>query len=160
MEDERFTAAWKDTQPLLCCYPVARDVLEGNLGARRTRPQPVSSPVRELFKEGILLMRRVFAIVLMFSTTTLAWAQCGELIMNAKKAWLSRQRDGNYMFTLFRPEKFKIIGTDFEDFYIRPGEPIGVRHWCPGGVKAFFGVEIPVGDQIKVWVSGGIVEGE
>ncbi len=75
-----------------------------------------------------------------------------------RRAWLSRQRDGNYLFSLMKPTLYMVRGTDYKDFYIVPGEPIGVRHWCPGGVKAFFGVDIPVGTQVRVWVMGGVVE--
>lgn len=79
------------------------------------------------------------------------------IAMKKRKAWLSRQRDGNYMFTFLKPVLHNILGTNVSDFYIQPGEPIGVRHWCPGGVKTFFGVELQIGEQVRVWATAGIV---
>lgn len=66
------------------------------------------------------------------------------------KIWLSRQRDGNYMMTRFKPVKARVGHTHMEDFYIVAGEPIGMRHLCPGGTKYFFGVELEIGEQVYV----------
>lgn len=78
--------------------------------------------------------------------------------MKRRVMWLSRQRDGNFMFTYLKPELHKIFGSRESDFYVPAGEPIGLRYWCPAGVKAFFGVELPIGGQVQVWVSGGEVK--
>ena len=59
------------------------------------------------------------------------------------------------MFSFLRPKLHKVRGSDYVDFYLQPGEPIGLRYWCPGGVRVFFGVDIPVLTQIRVWVYGG-----
>ena len=75
--------------------------------------------------------------------------------MPQRKVWLSRQRDGNYMLTRLQPVRVKILGTEFYDFYLQHGEPIGVRHLCPGGIKSIFGIDIPIGEQIEVWIEGG-----
>lgn len=77
--------------------------------------------------------------------------------MTKRVMWLSRQRDGNYMFSYLQPTYDRILGTrDDFDFYLTPGEPIGLRHWCANGVKAFFGVELAVGESIRVWVTAGV----
>lgn len=78
--------------------------------------------------------------------------------MKHRRAWLSRQRDGNYIFSIFPAKLVKVFGSDFFDFYIQEGEPIGLRYWCPMGVKAFFGVELEIGQQCRVWVLGGKVQ--
>jgi hypothetical protein len=64
------------------------------------------------------------------------------------------------MFSLLKPVKSRVLGTEYEDWYVQYSEPIGLRYWCPGGVKAFFGVDIPIGEQIRVWISGGILNKE
>jgi hypothetical protein len=74
--------------------------------------------------------------------------------MKRRNLWLSRQRDGNYMLTFLKPNKYKVLGAAVQDFYIKPGEPIGIRHLCPGGVKTVFGVEIEIGEQVAVTLVG------
>lgn len=66
------------------------------------------------------------------------------------KVWLSRQRDGNYMMTRFQPVRAEVGRTGLNYFYIIAGEPIGMRHLCPGGTKYFFGIELEIGEQIYV----------
>ena len=46
------------------------------------------------------------------------------------KLWLSRQHNGLYMLTYYKPVLHKVEGRDFEDFYIQPGEPVGERNFC------------------------------
>lgn len=66
------------------------------------------------------------------------------------KIWLSRQRDGNYMMTRFKPVRAEVGKSGVQDFYIIAGEPIGMRHLCPGGTKYFFGIELEVGEQVQL----------
>lgn len=54
--------------------------------------------------------------------------------------YLSRQHDGNYMLTAMPPKARTVRGSDHEDLYIRHGEPVGVRHLCPRGTMAIFGM--------------------
>lgn len=61
------------------------------------------------------------------------------------------------MFTFLKPNLHTILGTNERDFYIQLGEPLGVRHWCPAGVKMFFGIDILIGEQVRVWAEGGVV---
>lgn len=44
------------------------------------------------------------------------------------------------MLTHLRPEIHRIEGTRINDAFEVPGEPIGVRHLCEGGIKALFGI--------------------
>lgn len=46
------------------------------------------------------------------------------------KLWLTRQHNGLYMLTVKEPIMCKIEGRDFEDAYISPGEPVGMRNLC------------------------------
>lgn len=46
------------------------------------------------------------------------------------KLWLTRQHNGLYMLTSMKPVKARVEGRDFEDFYIIPGEPVGMRNFC------------------------------
>lgn len=79
--------------------------------------------------------------------------------MKKRSLWLSRQRDGNYTLSFLKPALHKILGTDeVYDFYLRPGEPIGIRHLCPGGVLSVFGVAIEIGEQVPVVLVGELCE--
>lgn len=44
--------------------------------------------------------------------------------------WLSRQQNGLYMITYYKPILSKVGESLIEDFYLTPGEPIGVRNLC------------------------------
>lgn len=44
--------------------------------------------------------------------------------------WLTRQRNGQYMLTHFRPIITSVEGQRHRDAYIVAGEPIGVRNLC------------------------------
>ena len=52
------------------------------------------------------------------------------------KIWVACQRDGNYTLCLLRPTWARIRGTEESDWYIQPGEPLGVRHLCRVGVES------------------------
>ena len=46
------------------------------------------------------------------------------------KLWLTRQQNGLYMLTHFKPTIKQIYGSNQEDVYIKAGEPIGIRNIC------------------------------
>lgn len=46
------------------------------------------------------------------------------------KLWLTRQHNGLYMLTVKEPIFAKVDGREFEDAYIAPGEPVGMRNFC------------------------------
>jgi hypothetical protein len=52
------------------------------------------------------------------------------------RLWLTRQTIGDYMLTCARPYIVAVRGTQHADAYVRAGDPIGLRHLCPGGVAA------------------------
>ena len=79
-------------------------------------------------------------------------------ITKPHRFYLSRQANGSYMLTLCKPVRAKVRGSGHDDLYICPGEPIGVRHWCPEGVGAVFGVELDCLETCKVEVQAGPVE--
>lgn len=76
------------------------------------------------------------------------------------KLFLSRQRDGNYMLTRFAPIFMDVGKSGNKDFYLTPGDPIGIRHLCPLGVKAIFKLELQIGESIPVTLTGRKLEGE
>lgn len=53
------------------------------------------------------------------------------------KLWLSRQANGLYMLTHFKPVLSKVLGRETEDLYIIPGEPVGERNHCDLILKLF-----------------------
>jgi len=57
---------------------------------------------------------------------------------SGRKLWLTRQADGSYMLSLYRPEACKVHGTDHKDVYVKAGEPIGLRHLCAHGTRSVF----------------------
>lgn len=46
------------------------------------------------------------------------------------KLFLTRQKNGLYMLTKYKPIYRRVDGRDFCDVYVIPGEPIGVRNLC------------------------------
>lgn len=76
------------------------------------------------------------------------------------RLWLSRQGNGDYMLTAFEPVRAIVKGTDKEDLYLRTGEPIGVRHLCPDGVKSLFDVAIEVLESVRVNLTSETVNAE
>jgi hypothetical protein len=46
------------------------------------------------------------------------------------KLFLTRQKNGLYMLTKYKPITRRVEGRDFSDAYVIPGEPIGVRNLC------------------------------
>ena len=74
------------------------------------------------------------------------------------KLWLKRQRNGLYMLTVKEPIFTKVDGRDFEDAYIVPGEPVGMRNFCDLILKVL-NIETPLkrGEKIQVELFGNIV---
>ena len=73
----------------------------------------------------------------------------------AHSFWLSRQYNGSYMFTALRPRRVRVLGTDHEDLYERPGEPIGLRNLCAAGVRTVFRVDLDPLESRCVRVAAG-----
>lgn len=47
------------------------------------------------------------------------------------KLWLTKQGNGLYMLTYFKPTIEVVFGTENKkEVYILPGEPIGIRNLC------------------------------
>lgn len=61
------------------------------------------------------------------------------------KCYLTRQRDGNFMLTHYKPSIDRIRGTKDYDAYCIPGEPLGVRHLCEIGVLML----VPIANSLK-----------
>jgi hypothetical protein len=55
------------------------------------------------------------------------------------KLWLTRCHGGRYMVTNHQPIIQRITGTRDLDAFESPGEPVGVRHLCEGGIESLLG---------------------
>lgn len=44
--------------------------------------------------------------------------------------WLTRQRNGMYMLTFNKPIIADVEGRDYQDVYVPPGDPVGIRNFC------------------------------
>ena len=75
------------------------------------------------------------------------------------KIYLTRQHNGLYMLTKHKPILAKIEGTDIEDSYNVPGEPVGVRNLCSLILKVV-NIEKPLkrGESILIDLNGEIVD--
>jgi hypothetical protein len=62
------------------------------------------------------------------------------------------------MLTVKEPIFTKVDGRDFEDAYIVPGEPVGMRNFCDLILKVL-NIETPLkrGEKIQVELFGNIV---
>lgn len=73
------------------------------------------------------------------------------------KLWLSRESSGHYTLSVFKPIKLHVYGTDKEELYLVPGESFGVRHLCPRGTFAVFGVKINRLESVEVELHGQFI---
>jgi len=56
------------------------------------------------------------------------------------KAILARQYNGSYSLLRYEPISEKVAGTDHNDIYVKPGDPIGFRNMCAVSVAAILSV--------------------
>lgn len=75
------------------------------------------------------------------------------------KLWLTRQRNGLYMLTANEPIITKVECRDFEDAYVAPGEPVGIRNFCDLILK-LVGIEKPLkrGEKVQIVLSGNLIK--
>lgn len=73
------------------------------------------------------------------------------------RLWLSRQRDGRYMLTLYQPIIARVHGTDQWDLYVVAGDPVGYRGMCPEITEKLFGVSLELLDSVQVELTGKVV---
>ena len=73
--------------------------------------------------------------------------------------YLTRQHNGLYMLTRLKPIMTLVEGRDFEDAYIVPGEPVGMRNFCDLILK-LIGIDKPLkrGQSIKIELTGKVLE--
>ena len=62
------------------------------------------------------------------------------------------------MLTALPPQWVDVANTDSRDWYIQPGEPIGVRHLCARGVQELFGIQLRRGECALVHLDGHVAE--
>lgn len=62
------------------------------------------------------------------------------------------------MMTLLKPNISAVVGSDKEDAYIRPGDPVGINNLCADGIKSLFGVELQPLQMVRIELSGSVSE--
>lgn len=74
------------------------------------------------------------------------------------RLFLTRQHNGLYMVTKYKPVFAKVEGRDFEDAYIVPGEPVGERNFCDLILK-LVNLDTPLkrGDTIEIELNGTVI---
>jgi len=74
------------------------------------------------------------------------------------KLWLTRQHNGLYMLTKNKPIFTKVEGRDYEDAYVAPGEPIGIRNFCDA-ILRLVKLDKPLkrGQSIEIELDGKII---
>jgi hypothetical protein len=72
--------------------------------------------------------------------------------------YLTRQHNGLYMLTALKPILSRVEGRDFEDAYVAPGEPVGMRNFCDI-ILRLVGIEKPLkrGETVKILLSGSLI---
>jgi hypothetical protein len=70
------------------------------------------------------------------------------------RLYLTRQHNGHYLLSFFEPVIAPVRGAGHDDAYVRTGDPVGVRHLCPGGVKLIFGMDLPPLKPVRVTLLG------
>lgn len=73
--------------------------------------------------------------------------------------FLTRQHNGLYMLTAKEPIMAKVDGREFEDAYVAPGEPVGMRNFCDLILKLLH-IETPLkrGQTIRIKLDGSVIE--
>ena len=74
------------------------------------------------------------------------------------RLFLTRQYNGLYMVTKYKPIFVKVDGRDFEDAYIVPGEPVGERNFCDLILK-LINIDKPLkrGETIEIELNGSVI---
>lgn len=57
------------------------------------------------------------------------------------RLWAVQQRNGDVMLTALRPKRCAVALTGCDDWYMRHGDPIGVRNLCRDGFRSLTGLE-------------------
>jgi len=74
--------------------------------------------------------------------------------------YLTRQHDGKYMLTAFKPVFHAVRGAGIVDSYERYGDPIGFRNMCVLGTHAVFKElapdGLPIGHTVRVELGGKV----
>ena len=74
------------------------------------------------------------------------------------KAFVSRQRNGLYMLTYFKPTLCKIYMSEEYDFYVKDGDPLGVRNLCDIILLITGAAEINKLETIEVEFFGKVID--
>jgi len=74
------------------------------------------------------------------------------------KLWLTRQRNGMYMLTKYKPVITLVEGRGYNDVYVVPGEPIGIRNLCDA-ILTLVRTDKPLkrGESVEVLLGGKVL---
>jgi hypothetical protein len=76
------------------------------------------------------------------------------------RGYITRQANGSFLMSAFRPLWTQVRGTDHHDAYIRPGDPVGTRHHCVESMALLFGEQVLAmqpGQTFRAELSGRIM---
>ena len=72
--------------------------------------------------------------------------------------YLTRQMNGQYMLTYYKPIIADVEGRGFKDAYVAPGDPIGIRNFCDLILKVVnLDGQLKRLESIKVFLTGNII---
>ncbi len=75
------------------------------------------------------------------------------------EVWMTRQRNGQYMLTRYKPIMAMVEGRDYMDAYVVPGEPIGVRNLCDAILKILDKpLQLKRGESVLIELAGKVIE--
>ncbi len=75
------------------------------------------------------------------------------------EVWMTRQRNGQYMLTKYKPIMAMVEGRDYMDAYVVPGEPIGVRNLCDAILRVLNkSISLKRGESVLIELSGKIID--
>lgn len=77
---------------------------------------------------------------------------------NEMELWLTRQRNGMYMLTYHKPIICDVEGRGYQDAYVPPGDPVGIRNFCDLILKTVnLEGQLNRLESIKINLTGNIV---
>jgi len=72
--------------------------------------------------------------------------------------YLTRQMNGLYMLTKYKPLIFEVEGRGYKDAYVPCGDPIGIRNFCDTILKVVnLNGHLNRLESVQVFLTGNIV---
>jgi hypothetical protein len=77
-----------------------------------------------------------------------------------RRLWITRQWDGRFMVTLFKPVIATVKGTGHKDAYFKYGEPFGKKDYCEHMTASILGDDVLDMERLateRIWLQAGLV---